>query len=546
MVRLTKNRPTTSLLTRTRKSTENVDRHLVPADESPPSAQAARHNQSPPNAQAARHDQSPPGTESPSKLRQSGQEVVPFRHELLHPSSISSPSAPYTRSLRSLHQKAEDGDLQARLDILTPSMVEDELTRLHRKDQPDCSILNYLQKPEEGSTRADALAQVLNELADRTEQTSVASAMVWRYAQLHEIWNTHVNPELRTADTFLNSLDQNDLIKINIVIGTSTQVTRRRNIATIEEFWGVDWFQSIPKDLLPPNITSPEGLSKRVLYQMTANCKKKVPLLDAVQAWRSSMTKRLDPGRVPVHGQRTRLTPYLLPDDIAGLNRRPADQQGRRTTDMFFPEIQEDRLEILPLSTTYRPLASRPIPASRGKSTLKQPSTRKRKRQNENDDQRTSIDGKWKLKRVGKHMIREPVVDSNPSTPARQSDDDNLPPGLQQHGTMKCAGLGAANILLRILSTLREYSTSSEGEAGEPALDCCESCSPVLSEAHQAIERHIVPIIDKLKDINHHVASGSVIPISSDDGMSPDKHNHPHSNRRASVSLFVSDNSDSD
>jgi hypothetical protein len=83
--------------------------------------------------------------------------------------------------------RANAGNLQARLDLISIDAAEDALARRFCKHQPERSILAYLRKPGDGVAPYEAASAVLEELADKTEDTAFESALVFRYIQAHAL-----------------------------------------------------------------------------------------------------------------------------------------------------------------------------------------------------------------------------------------------------------------------------------------------------------------------------------------------------------------------
>jgi hypothetical protein len=67
---------------------------------------------------------------------------------------------------------------------------------------------------------------VLEELADSTEQAALTSALVYRYIQAYSLWKGYPDLKVTSAETFLDSLDNSDYVKANIVIGSSTDLSK--------------------------------------------------------------------------------------------------------------------------------------------------------------------------------------------------------------------------------------------------------------------------------------------------------------------------------
>jgi hypothetical protein len=151
-----------------------------------------------------------------------------------------------TRSQSERRARADAGDLQARLDLILLHVIEDQLSRCFRVAQPNCSILDSLRGGDEALVGYRAASTVLEELADSTEQAALTSTLVYRYIQAHSLWKDHPDPKVTSAKTFLDSLDNSDYVKANIVIGSSTDLSKQRSLKIIDEAWGSDWFDKIP------------------------------------------------------------------------------------------------------------------------------------------------------------------------------------------------------------------------------------------------------------------------------------------------------------
>lgn len=132
-----------------------------------------------------------------------------------------------TRSQQDRLAKANAGDLRARLDLITLESAEEALGRRRCKDQPERSILSYLQDPGDGLAKYQAASSILEQLAYEAETTGFDSALVFRYIESHELWRDHSNSEIRSAEDLVRRLGNSDLVQANIVVGTSTQSAKR-------------------------------------------------------------------------------------------------------------------------------------------------------------------------------------------------------------------------------------------------------------------------------------------------------------------------------
>jgi hypothetical protein len=139
------------------------------------------------------------------------------------------------RSQADRRARADASDLQARLDLIPLHVIEDQLSRCFRTAQPNCSILDSLRGADESIAGHRAASTVLEELADSTEQAALTSALVYRYIQAHSLWKGHPDPKVTSAETFLDTLENSDYVKANIVIGSSADLSKQRSLKTIEQ-----------------------------------------------------------------------------------------------------------------------------------------------------------------------------------------------------------------------------------------------------------------------------------------------------------------------
>lgn len=413
----------------------------------------------------------------------------------------------YNASSSASNHASSQTPLQARLDLMPLDMVESELKSRRRNTyQEDCSILDFLQNPGGGLTKAQAAAEILNELADQTEQISFDSALVWRYVQLNSLWDTHINPGLRSAEAFLNSLDQNALVRINIVVGTSTDNAKRGSLTLIEKHWGLDWYDKIPVSIRP----SPDGLhtcSKRMLGQIAANCKKGHSLTKAIAGWEEAIRRRTDETerkRLKIRSSRTKT---LTVEDVATLNKPFRDEdQGRRTHEMFFPELEEDRLELMPTRLDTLPPKSGPSYSKDSRPLKKRRRTTKGEQSDQTDQAKTgqereadasrvvSKDDKWENKKVRDHLIRQPVENASSDTPSKP--------------TTTCDGEGVAAILVDLVGTLNLFCDKDKTS------QCCDRCYPLLLKILESYKEHVQPHVNSLCQNEQHLLNGVDIPSS--------------------------------
>lgn len=443
-----------------------------------------------------------------------------------------------TRSQLDRVARADAGDLQARLDLIPINAVEEALARRFCKQQPDRSILAYLQEPGEGIERCQAAATILEELADKTEDSAYESALVFRYIQKHSLWKYHPNSAVQSAESLIQHLNGSDYVQANIIIGTSAQVAKRNCIRLIDEKWGAGWFEQIPNDMRHPSWGTPEGCSKRLLTEMAANAKQGYLLEDAIEAWAEAICRRNDYGERRRLGIKSKTTRYIIPEDVASLNRIANDEdRGRRTSDMFFPdEAKEDRLKVEIIAPTS---ASTKIATPPNYTDGRRPNSTKTKRkrvqeveQEESGSEeqwRESTDGKWMTKRVRNHLVRKPVEEipetegSRPSSPEQlqrdtstQSSEQSSPTPQPTSRSMECEGPAFAAAIGKMLGLFSELKNPMY-----TVTRCCDKCRGPLQRAVDCIQKDFAPIITDLENVSTHAFGDEEALSTQDHGISP-------------------------
>ena len=457
-----------------------------------------------------------------------------------------------TRSQLDRVARANAGDLQARLDLISIDAAEEALARRFCKHQPERSILAYLREPGDSIAPYEAASAVLEELADKTEDAAFESALVFRYIQAHALWRGHPSSAVQSAEDLIRHLDGSDYVQANIIIGTSVQVAKRNCIRLIDEKWGVGWFEKIPSDMRDPTWVGPEGCSKRLLMNLAANAKQGFLLEHAVEGWAEAVYRRNDFGERRRLGIRSKATPYLIPDDVATLNKIAKDEdRGRRTSDIFFPEdAKEDQLKveiIAPPSTSKIATPPNYAEGSRPKATTAARKKRVREEEQEEDtseeQRRESTDGKWMIKRVRNHLIRKPVeeileTESSQSSSPERHDGSTQPSEPSTRPTprpLECEGPAFGAGMRKMLGLFSELENPMY-----TAARCCDRCRGPLQQALSCLQGYLEPIIDDLESISTHAFGDDEAPSTQDHGISPLK---PHRQRNH---VFLSDDSDAD
>jgi hypothetical protein len=260
---------------------------------------------------------------------------------------------------------------------------------------------------------------------------------------------------------------------------------------------------------------------------------------------------------------KSRVTPYVMPSDVALLNRvdKVADM-GRRTCDMFFPkEAKEDtlRVELLVQSSTPKTPPSRPDYSLGSKPRM----VRKRKKPLEigeggragsdmeegGEDGWVKVGDRSMVKRVRNHRIHKAIDSSSSSssegrtahrsTPAQPIDEkpSSQPPSAQppsaQHTTPASRGLEtsqrpltcdgpAVALMFRKFIDLFDEMPSLDTDAGVESR-CCDVCRPLVTEKSAYLRSELLQWAFELEGVRVHTSGGDEISPSQEHGISPSK-----------------------
>jgi hypothetical protein len=453
-----------------------------------------------------------------------------------------------TQSQVELVAKADAGDLQARLDLISIDAAKDALAKRFCKQQPGRSILDYLRAPGDGIEPYQAASTVLEELADRTEDSAYVSTLVFRYIQTYALWKGHPSPVVDSAEELVRRLNGSDYVQANVIIGTSAQVAKRNCIRLIDEKWAHGWFDKIPPNMCDRSWVSPEGCSKRLLTEMAANAKQGHSLQAAIEAWAKARDRRTNYAERRKYGIKSKTTPHIIPEDVATLNRIVRDEdRGRRTSDMFFPEeAKEDRLTVAVVAPTSAGKTAATWPSyAKGRDAA--PGSKKRKRREaaerdesgEKEEWRESENGKWMVKRVGNLRVRKPMRTTPetvaeisetqssqtpdpgrlPDPPPTQSSKPSSPRDPTPHASprpLECEGPAFAAAISKLLGLLSELENPTYTTAR-----CCDQCRRPLQQAVHSLQRFLPPVITDLEEISTHTFSNKEALSTQDYGISP-------------------------
>jgi hypothetical protein len=434
---------------------------------------------------------------------------------------VAGPVAPtpsqVQRQNQSLRARADAGEIEARLQMMSPADVESELRCQKLPDNPNVSLWDYLNNPGPDVSPIQAASGLLAAAADHAESASVQAAYIWRWVKINNLWDTHPDPNLRNEQAFIESVPNHKVVKVMVVVGTSAQWSKDAHQQSIAEKWGDDWFDNIPSSMRPAE--SVKDLSKRMLSEVAITSANITDQQQAVIGWRSAIERRLDPANRP---PRTRIlkTRKLIPEDVKFFN---------GTLSTTASGIREDVLELMPVVPTTP--QQQPSPTAQTKD-----SSRKRKRMEsvnpttahaelepsgEMNDQNTSLqsrDGKTRVKKVRSHRIVEPVtpLEESPSADLSQLLDD-IPfssfdntdgaPIDAPSKTPTCNGPEFARMFAKF-AEIHAYFEKHGTSSTQLVRNCCDSCRDYTLRALACLKADLVPSVAGLEQVSKHTFGG--------------------------------------
>lgn len=71
--------------------------------------------------------------------------------------------------------------------------------------------------------------------------TRITSALIYRDVLALSLWKGHPYQKVTSAETLLDTFHNSDYVKVKIVIGSPTYLSKQRSSKVIDRAWGVDW-----------------------------------------------------------------------------------------------------------------------------------------------------------------------------------------------------------------------------------------------------------------------------------------------------------------
>lgn len=506
-------------------------------------------------------------TAEQNSLSTQGREVVPYEPSAQH----------HTRSQQKRIAAADNGDLKERLNLITIEAAEDGLRRRYCKHYPERSVLEYLRHPGDDVAPHEAVTAVLEDLADETAESAGGLALVYRYMQAHEMWKSHPDRTVRSAEDFVEYLDRAGYIRTGLVIGTAAQTAKRNSIRHIEACWGARWFEEVPSSIRDDRWQGPEDLSKNVLARIAAIAEQGRSLENAVHDWTEAIRQRNDVGarrRLDIKGK---VTPYLVLADVAVPDRtNRSGGKDSRAGVVSSDEAKEERLQVELIPRQPPPDSSAPTPKYSEPARRRTPMKRKRvpdvtyeedeEEAVDGDGWKKSKDGRWLTKRIRNQLIWKPVeeigeTDDTPTTSQDEDGQESNPPRSRSQASpvlissservdsppasppmhsphtpdsKTCAGPTFLKILQKLIKSFSELENPDY--VGTRVCDCCRDsvAAAVYSILHEA--RMNAGMLDA---VNKHFFGTRNVPPRREQLESPRR-------PRRWNTLFVGDDSESE
>ena len=417
----------------------------------------------------------------------------------------------------------------ARLWALPIEEAEAKLSRRYRKNDPNCSLLSFLQTPGNGITRVQAAALVLQELADGSEDASAITSLVVRYVHAHRIWTDHPDPAVDSLEAFLGTIGGIRYVRAGAANDECPQSTRARYVRQIEKHWGSDWFEKIPAGMKDSTWSRASDCSHQLLRLIAAAAKNGVQLEAAKHAWARSIRRRRDESVRKELRMRCSRSPFITTDDVRSLDLTPdVDQRDHRSSGkVCSDEPIGDQLNVDPgvLGTKRRASPSRLI-------YVDDTAQRKRRRQFRQDfyvdsrtctpagddngslvsdrvgfDQRTDDDRGISLPSPvhGESSARTALLSGDTRPVAHVAADDLLLSHVRSSSTLLCYGPSIAVKLRRVIESLvsQDKSSMSIRLAGR----CCTGCRSKIDVLDEMIDG-VIRVASLVEELTDHGSDG--------------------------------------
>lgn len=424
--------------------------------------------------------------------------------------------------------KAPPSDSLAHLWALPIQDVEATLSHRFRKNNPSRSLLSSLRTPDNGITRVQAAARILEELAGGPEDASVTTSLVVRYVQAHRLWTDHPDPAVDSLEALLGTIGGVRYVRAGAGVDTCPQSTRDRAIRVIEKHWGPDWFQKIPADMKDSTWSRASDCSHQLLKLIAANAKNGVKLETATHTWARSIRRRRDESvRKKLHMRCPRF-PFITTEDVRSSDLTlGVDQQDCDAGEIVCSDEPPEHKLKLDLDAPGR---------KRGGSSIHEPcanetrhwETKKRLRHDFGVDSRTrtpaagglrvsdsarSVQRRDEVRSIcvtlSDRKESHPRVALSPRDPGPVPNDaveDLIRGSARSTDTVLCGGPAIAGKLRCVVETLalreKEDSTSNR-LAGR----CCADCRSKIDVLDEMIDG-VIRVANLFKDLTDHRIDG--------------------------------------
>lgn len=401
------------------------------------------------------------------------------------PATTAQPAAsttvvPYAPVQTRLQRRDNANELQLRLDLITQDIAEDILGRLSLDDGNEQTVLQMLQRPAGDKAIHEVVTGIFSSLAQRSEGLSEAIAALFRYVQMHRLWEGHPNPAVKSAAQLVRTLASFDVLEVNIAVGAATMENKRAYIKTIEQHWGADWHSTVLRRLPDPDWQQPAFGSRAKLKAIAGNAVRGLSLSAAIAGWQQAMRIRCDERLRREHNVRGSTRKLLALQDILAANTAPRDVQATEQEAALhqvqvrgMPRLLLDSLPLHPLPSASA--SSSPAPNSAG--------NRQRKRK----------------------AAAAPSAPARASTRQKKADLPRAAPGHRW-----CEGPALAEALTSVLALL-EDKTHMEPTIPERLLDCCSECKTPAGRAWAMLHGPLQTYLTELRGVKRHVMGQQLV-----------------------------------
>ena len=354
-------------------------------------------------------------------------------------------------------------ELQHQLDLYSKDVVELTLQHTFLNDKhPQRSALAELKHANGRDGKRKLAEKMLAQLRHDSEQAAHTLTALFRFVDIHKLWQGHPDPTVTSASQYIHTLDGHATIEASIVVAAQAMVQKQALVREIEQRWGKTWLATILQQIPDASWKLALCASRDKLKAIAHRAKDGVTLQDAITGWKTAVERRSNPGLRRQFNIRGSTEPVLMIADINSV-RRPATATTIATA--------AGAANPPPEATTTTTTTS----TSNSATTTGTTTTTQRKRTQNNQQQARSA--------------------KRPATaPGRDA----------------CEGPNLAKLLQSLIDTCKD------AEHVDPPLPdrvrgCCDSCKVHATNAWRLMHERLAAHIKELKAVRRHCKSGLVV-----------------------------------